>query len=362
MVRCTLSSRSQPSSLNSGTLPPLWYKRSSLAVRDIAAKDAVAQQAEAAEVRKPWPLREPCHHRQVQRRRQAGHGQVDVDHLLQFAAAQRVPVPAARVLPQKGLKPAPVEADGNDNGVIRDALAFFHAQLSGDRSQLSEKRVRVYVRGAEVWREYDRWPPREAQPERYYLQPGAALSPQLPAASEHDRYSYDPEHPTPALGGPSLTFDSAIVDNRPLESRSDVLTYTSAVLASDLEITGPVHAELWVSSDRETCDFFVRLCEVHADGRSKNVCDGLARIRFPELPAAVGGAHQVQVALWPTAHRFRKGHRLRVLIASGAYPRWSINPGSIAPLTANPRAVAQHQQIHHAPDQPSAIVLPVIGR
>src|SRR6516225_7576193 len=124
MVRCTLSSCSQPWSLNSGTLPPLRYQRSSVVDRDIAAKYAVAEQAEAAEVREPRPLREPRHDRQVQRRRQAGHGQVDADHTLQLAAAQRVPVPGARVLTQEGLKPAPIEADGNDNGVVGDALAL----------------------------------------------------------------------------------------------------------------------------------------------------------------------------------------------------------------------------------------------
>src|SRR5215831_17153282 len=124
MVRCTLSSLSQPSSLNSGKLPPLRYQRTGAFDRDIAAEDTVAQQAEAAEVRKPRPLREPRHDRQVQRRRQAGYGQVDIDHALQFAAAQRVPVPGARVLTQEGLEPAPIEADGHDNGVIRDALAL----------------------------------------------------------------------------------------------------------------------------------------------------------------------------------------------------------------------------------------------
>src|SRR6516164_1321185 len=116
MVRCTLSSRSQPSSLNSGTLAPLRDHRSGVVDRDVAAKDAVAHQAEAAEVRKPRPLREPRQDWQVQRRRQAGYGQVDVDHTLQLAAAQRVPVPAAGVLAQEGLEPAPIEADGNDNG------------------------------------------------------------------------------------------------------------------------------------------------------------------------------------------------------------------------------------------------------
>jgi predicted acyl esterase len=73
-------------------------------------------------------------------------------------------------------------------------------------------------------------------------------------------------------------------------------------------------AELWLGSDRETCDVFVRLCEVSSEGRSQNVCDGLLRVRFVQR----GAPERVLVRLWPTAHRFKAGTRLRVLIAGGA--------------------------------------------
>jgi uncharacterized protein len=243
---------------------------------------------------------------------------------------------------------------------IRDALEFFRAQLPGEPKQLRTRRVRVFVTGADCFREFDRWPPREARTERFYLQPKAGLSPQLAAASEPDGYTYNPSDPTPAVGGPSLTLDPVRVDNRGLEARRDVLKYTSGPLPRDLDVIGPVSAELWVSSDRETCDFFVRLCEVSRSGYSQNICDGLVRVRFPELAAAVGGAQRVVVTLWPTAHRFRAGNRLRVQVCGGAYPRWAINPGTIDALHASPPRVPQRQRIFHGPEHPSALLLSVV--
>jgi uncharacterized protein len=250
---------------------------------------------------------------------------------------------------------APVNSFG-----LREALKFFTAQLTGDRSALRELPVRVYVTGENAFRDFSHWPPREARHERFYLQPRAALSPTLAAASEPDSYTYNPNDPTPAIGGPTLTLDPARVDNRVFEARRDVLKYTSGPLPRDLDVIGPISAELYVSSDRATCDFFVRVCDVDLEGRSVNVCDGLARVRFPELAAQVEGAHRIEVTLWPTAHRFQKGHRLRIQVASGAYPRWAINPGTIEPLAATTPRLPQRQNIFHGPSHPSAIVLSVV--
>jgi putative CocE/NonD family hydrolase len=127
-------------------------------------------------------------------------------------------------------------------------------------------------------------------------------------------------------------------------------------LPHDLDVIGPVSAELWLRSDRATCDVFVRLCDVSPEGRSENVCDGLVRVRF----AKPGELERVVVTVWPTAHRFKAGRRLRVLIAGGAYPRWAINPGTIDVLGASTPRVPQRQQVFHTPEQPSALVLSVV--
>ena len=195
---------------------------------------------------------------------------------------------------------------------------------------------------------------------RLYLQPGAALAQRTAAESPADRYTFDPAAPTPALGGPSLSLRPTRVDNRKLEARADVLAYTSEPLPADLDVIGQVTAELWVSSDAASTDLFVRLCEVNERGESHNVCDGLLRVRFAELPEPVHGAQRVVVSLWPTAQRFVAGRRLRVLISGGAYPRWAVNPGTLSPLAGPARRVRQTQSIHHDALHASAIVLPVV--
>src|SRR5581483_11746762 len=102
----------------------------------------------------------------------------------------------------------------------------------------------------------------DAQIQRFYFQPEKGLASDPPPASEPDHYRYDPADPTPSLAGPLLAGKSQPTDNRPLEARPDVLTYTSAPLENALEVIGPVQADLYVRSSLEHTDFFVRLCDV----------------------------------------------------------------------------------------------------
>ena len=214
----------------------------------------------------------------------------------------------------------------------RESLIWLKAHLKGDRSQLREAPVRVFVMGANTWRDFSEWPPPGLQTRRWHLQADRGLSPATPAASEPDRYQYDPAHPTPSLGGALLTREAGPRDNRALESRPDVLTYTSAPLEKDLEVIGPVQAELFVRSSLPHTDFFARLCDVEPSGRSVNLCDGLLRL-VPGQPAPKpDGTLRITLDLWPTAHRFLAGHRIRLQVSSGAHPRFARNPGTGEPL------------------------------
>jgi putative CocE/NonD family hydrolase len=246
-------------------------------------------------------------------------------------------------------------------GSIAESLAWFNAHLLDNHSQLSKWPVRVFVTGANEWRSLPDWPPPNAQPQRFYLQPGKGLASDLPGASEPDHYRYDPANPTPSLAGPVLMGKSLPTDNRQLEARTDVLTYTSAPLERDLEVIGPVQADLYVRSSLEHTDFFARLCDVQPDGKSINVCDALLRLRpgLPEL--AADGTRHITFDLWPTAHRFKRGHRLRVQVSSGAHPRYARNTGSGEPLATATKLIAADQSIYHDPDHPSAIVLSVVS-
>jgi uncharacterized protein len=239
-----------------------------------------------------------------------------------------------------------------------DSLAWLRAQLLDDRSELREQPVRIFVTGAGEWRELPSWPP-QTRTQRWHLQPGGALAPAEPAPGEPDRFRYDPADPTPSLGGPVGLSGRARVDNRVLEARPDVLTYTSEPLAADLEVIGEATADLYVRSSRAHTDFFARLCDVDPAGVSLNICDALLRLAPGHPAPGPDGAIRVRIPLWPAAHRFGRGHRLRLQVSSGAHPRYARNPGSGEPLGTGLALFAADQQVLHDPGHPSAVILPV---
>jgi putative CocE/NonD family hydrolase len=239
-----------------------------------------------------------------------------------------------------------------------EVLAWFDTHLKGKPAPRREGAVRVFVLPDVGWRELPDWPP-HAAPRRWWLQPEGRLASEPPPASAPDAYRYDPADPTPAFGGTSLRMapHSGPVDNRALEARADVCGYTSEPLAEALEILGPVAAELFVRSSTPHADFFVRLCDVHPDGRSLNVCDGLLRLRPGEPAPAPDGTLAVRIPLWDTAYRFAPGHRLRVQVSSGAHPRFARNLGGGEPLASARTLVVARQEVFHDPARPSALVL-----
>jgi hypothetical protein len=237
---------------------------------------------------------------------------------------------------------------------VGEAIRWCRAHLLEDRSLMRQAPVRIFVMGANQWRELPNWPPSGYQTQHWHLQAKKGLSPSLPAAGDPDRYRYDPADPTPAVGGSSLSHNSGPRDNRKLEARSDVLVYTSAPLEDDLEIIGAIQAELFVQSSLEHTDFFARLCDVSPSGKSINLTDGL--IRLKSLPA---GIHKIAIDLWPSAHCFLRGHRIRLQVSSGSHPRYARNPGNGEPLASAVTLVAAEQAVYHDPEHPSAVILPV---
>jgi hypothetical protein len=235
---------------------------------------------------------------------------------------------------------------------VREALEFGLAHARGEPPP-DRPPVRLYVMGEEAWRDFPSWPPSGYQARRFHLQPDGGLSSEPPGESLPDRYRYDPADPTPAVGGVLMSRGGGRVDNTRLEARPDVLSYTTARLSADVEVIGEVSAEIWFRSSLSHADVFVRLCDVDPGGRSRNVCDGLvSRSGADELGRAT-------VRLWPTAHRFRAGHRIRLQVSSGAFPRYARNLGTGEPLLNASTLRVADQEVHHDPGHPSAVLLPV---
>lgn len=243
---------------------------------------------------------------------------------------------------------------------IYQGLIWFEANLRGDRSRLRAKPVRFFVTGAKEWREMESWPP-AAQPTTYYLHSGKELTTKAAEAnSQPDCVSFDPANPVPMVGGALFNPAAGSKDNRAVEARSDVLTYTTAPLNTDLEVVGPVKLELFVRSDHAYADVFGRLCEVYPDGRSMNISDGIRQIS-PErdneqLP---DGTIKLAINLWPIAHRFKAGNCLRLQVSSAPFPRFARNPGTGESLLTTTHLEKTEQSIYHDAAHPSALSLPV---
>lgn len=244
---------------------------------------------------------------------------------------------------------------------LREALDWLGTHLRGD-PPTNRSRVRIFVGGSRRWVGLDAWPPPH-EVQRWNLQPGGGLATRPasgPDALLPDRYRFDPADPAPGVGGPSLDIVRAGKRNqRRRESRSDVLTYTSPQLETDLTIAGPVNAEIWVRCSVTCHDVFVRLCDVQASGRSYNICDGIVRLSPDNTDPQSDGTTRVRIPLWPTAFTFKRGHRIRVQVSAAAHPLYARNPGSGEPLASAATLTPGVHEIFHDAEHPSAIELPV---
>ena len=240
---------------------------------------------------------------------------------------------------------------------IRDALDWYEEVLSDASTRRS--RVRLFVMGDKRWLELPDWPP-PADIQRWHLCGDGTLAIDAPAVPRPRSYSYDPADPSPAIGGASLNFRTSGPRNqRARETRRDVLTYTSASLARDLTVIGPLSAVLHLRSDTEHFDVFVRLCDVAPNGRSTNLSDGLVRVCPESSVRDVDGAFIVRVSMSPTANTFKAGHRLRVQVSGSVHPRFARNLGTGEPLATATTLRASRHEILDDPDHASVLHLPL---
>jgi putative CocE/NonD family hydrolase len=247
---------------------------------------------------------------------------------------------------------------------------WFDYWLKGiDNGVTSEPPIKLFVLGENVWRDEQEWPLARAQDTPFYLRADGILATEPPALEPPDQYTYDPADPTPTFGGSLLMhplYGPGAKDQRPIEARADVLSYTSAPLARDTEVTGPLSVTLWAASDALDTDFVARLVDVYPDGFAQPLADGIIRARYrngltPEL-LEPGRPYEFTIDLWATANLFKAGHRIRVDVASASFPRWDRNPNTGAPFAQNSETRAAHQTILHDAEHPSRIVLPIVPR
>jgi putative CocE/NonD family hydrolase len=246
-----------------------------------------------------------------------------------------------------------------DNKIaMPEAISWLDAHVAGRAPTHRGAPVRVFVGGAGKWQNRQTWPPGNMTSETWYLQAGEQLADSVPAEETGiTSFHYDPANPTPSVGGRVMAPSGGAQDNRKLEARDDVLVFTTSPLTSAVEVHGAPVVELHVASDNANADLFARLCDVGPDGRSVNVTDQI--IRCTEQDTVPGQLRTVRIALDPTAHRFNPGHRIRLQLSGGAFPRFARNLGTGETLGTGTAVAPATHVIHHNVSRPSRISLPI---
>ncbi len=264
--------------------------------------------------------------------------------------------------------------------VIRDhEVAFYDRYLKEESNGWDERPpLELFVLGANEWRAEAEWPLARTELTPWYLRAGGALDRNVPRSDEPaDRYAYDPADPVPTIGGVSsvLTMTQGAQtrvtpgprDQRELERRDDVLVYTSEALEGDLEVIGPVEMVLYAASSAKDTDFIVRLCDVHPNGLSIFVTEGILRARYRDSNEGdstellePGEVAEYRIRCYPAAIVFRTGHRLRLDVTSSSFPRFSRNLNNGEDVGTSTRMVVAEQTVLHTDVYPSHVLLPVI--
>src|SRR5229473_559682 len=259
-------------------------------------------------------------------------------------------------------------------------LSWYDALLKGGTSATSAgKPVKIFVMGKNEWREEDDWPLERAKSTKYYLHSAEAantasgdgtLSTTAPGGEKADQFTYDPNDAVPTLGGPLCCgpFPPAGLgpqDQSKAEARSDVLVFTTPALAKDLEVTGPVLLDLYLSSSAVDTDFTGKLVDVWPNGFAQNLTEGILRLRYrnsqekPEL-AKADEVYDVTVDLWATSNVFLAGHKLRLEVSSSNFPRFDRNLNTGEEQASGSRMSKATNIIYHDKAHPSALVLPLV--
>jgi putative CocE/NonD family hydrolase len=240
-------------------------------------------------------------------------------------------------------------ASGAQSVVAPESVAWLDRYLAGSKAAPRSVPVRIQDGASGKWRDLPVWPPMTATTKLHLHDDGRLIAALPPATAATRSFVFDPSAPTPAVGGNMLA-GGGYKNDSALAARRDVLAYDTDPLPTNLTIIGSARVALAHTTELPDADLFVRICDVDRKGRSRNVAE--TYVRLQDGPTSVG------LNLLPTAHTFRAGHRLRLIVAGGSFPQFARNPGSGEnPLTATSRRPNRHT-IQHA-DGVSTLELPV---
>ncbi len=260
---------------------------------------------------------------------------------------------------------------------------WFDYWLKGEQNGILQKipKVQYYTMGMNKWQSSDVWPPANAQMTTFYLNSAGKanslygdgkLSPTAPGKQDNpDGFAYDPMNPVPSYGGNVCCTGNAVqggaFDQQKMETRNDILVYTSEPLAEGVEVSGFIESTLYVSSDVKDTDFTIKIIDVYPDGKAYNLDETIQRMRYregydKEVFMENGKVYKVEMTPMSTSNYFEKGHRIRIEISSSNFPRFDRNMNTGGNNYDEATGVTAHNKVHHSAMYPSQIRLPMVKK
>ncbi len=260
--------------------------------------------------------------------------------------------------------------------LMRVRLRWYDQRLKGiDTGVDQEPPLRLFIMGANVWRDEHEWPLARTQFTNYFIHSGGranslfgdgTLSILPPGNEPADTFDFDPANPVPTQGGQSqMDINQGPRDRRQVERRDDVLVFSTTVLERDIEATGPVELVLYASTSAVDTDFVASLIDVYPSGQAIIITEGVVRARYRESLESVkliepGKVYEYRIILWEMGNCFKAGHQIRLEITSSNFPHWNRNLNTGEDLNTSDRMVIAYQTILHNTEYPTHLVLPII--
>jgi putative CocE/NonD family hydrolase len=259
--------------------------------------------------------------------------------------------------------------------------AWFDLWLKNEQNDFKEKtpRVQYYTMGSNEWQASETWPPAKAKSTTYYLNSNGNansffgdgnLTTSKADSDNPDGFTYDPMKPVPSYGGNVCCTGNAIkggaFDQQQMETRNDILVYTTDVLEEGIEISGFIESTLYVSSDAKDTDFTIKLIDVYPDGKAYNLDETIQRVRYregynKEVFMEKDQVYKVDLTPMSTSNYFEKGHSIRIEISSSNFPRFARNLNTGGNNYDEKEGVIAHNKVHHSSTYPSQIRLPMVS-
>lgn len=241
-------------------------------------------------------------------------------------------------------------------------------------------RVQYYTMGSNEWQTSETWPPQGAEMSTFYLNSegnanslfgDGKLTSEPPKKDMPDAYTYDPHNPVPSYGGnvccTGNAVDGGAFDQSEMETRHDILVYTSEPLEEGIEVSGFIETDLYVSTDVKDTDFTIKIIDVDEQGNAYNLDETILRARYregydKEVFMEEGKIYKLELSPMSTSNYFAKGHRIRIEVSSSNFPRFDRNLNTGGNNFDESEGIVAHNKIHHSAKYPSQIRLPIVKK